>query len=179
MAFIVFERLFFVCLQALHVVQLLVVAAQGEKLFVRAAFDDFSFVEDADFVGVLDGAQTVCDGDGRAGLHQSFERFLHETFRFGVEGRGRFVEDEDGRVFEDGASDADALALSAGETAAPVADHGVVALFGLHDEVMSIGDFGCGDDLVHGGVLHSEGDIVVECVVEEDGFLVDVADERA
>ena len=65
------------------------------------------------------------------------------------------------------------------ETAAPVADHGVVALFGLHDEVMSVGDFGCGDDLVHGGVLHSEGDIVVECVVEEDGFLVDVADERA
>ena len=44
---------------------------------------------------------------------------------------------------------------------------------------MGIGNLGRLDHLLHGGVLHAEGDVVVEGVVEEDGLLVDVADEGA
>ena len=69
--------------------------------------------------------------------------------------------------------------MSAGESAAAVADDGVVPVFCLHDEVVGVGYLGCFDDLLHGGVLYAEGDVVVKGVVEEDGLLVDVADEGA
>lgn len=144
-----------------------------------AAFHYFSFIEHADFVGVLDGGKAVGDGNGGAGLHEPFERFLHEAFAFGVECRGGFVEDEDGRILEDGAGDGDALALSAGEAAAAVAHLGVVAFLAFHDEVVGIGDFRRFDDLLHRGVFHAEGNVVEETVVEEDGLLVDVANHGA
>lgn len=53
-------------LQALHVVQFLVVPIQGDKFLMGAAFHDFTFVEHTDFIGVLDGAEAVGDGNGRA-----------------------------------------------------------------------------------------------------------------
>ena len=56
------------------------------------------------------------------------ERGLHGALGFGVEGTGRFVEDENGRVLHDGARDGEALALAAGKHRAPLADDGVVAL---------------------------------------------------
>ena len=166
-------------LQLLHVVEAFVVTVFGDEFVVLTAFDYFTFVEDVDDVGVLDGGKAMGDGDGGAGLHQSVEGFLNEVLAFGVEGGGGFVKDEDGRVLEDGTGDADALPLSAWEPAAAVADDSVVALFCLHDEVVGIGNLGCFDDLLHGGVLYAEGDIVVEGVVEEDSFLIDVADEGA
>ena len=166
-------------LQALHVIQPLVVPVFGYQLLVRAVFHDFALVHDVDFVRVADGAQAVGDGDGGARLHQALQGFLHQAFALRVEGGGGFVQDEDGRVLQDGAGDADALALPAGQASAAVAYHRVVALLRLHDEIVGVGNLGRFDDLLHGSVLHAEGDVVVEGVVEEDGFLVDVADEGA
>ena len=117
-----------------------VVAAQGEEFLVRAALDDAAFVQDDDLVGVLDGAEAVGDGDGGAAGHELLEGLLDAALGLGVERGGGLVEDEDGRVLEDGAGDADALALAAGELDAPVADIGVVALFLLEDEVVGAGD---------------------------------------
>ena len=117
------------------------------------------------------------NGDGGAALHQSLQGLLHQTLALGVEGRGGLVEDEDGRVLEDGTGDADALALTAGEATTTVANHGVVAVLALHDEVVGIGYLSGLDDLFHRGVIYAEGDVVVEGVIEEDGLLVDVADE--
>ena len=159
--------------------EVLVVASLLDELFVCALFDDLSFVEDVDFVGVLDGGQAVGDGDGGACTHESLKGFLYESLALGVEGAGGFVKDEDGRVLEDGTGDGDALALTAAETAAAVADVCVVAVLALEDELVGIGDLGCFDDLFHRGVLDAEGYIIEEGVVEEDGFLVDVADEGA
>jgi len=49
-------------------------------------------------------------------------------FRRGVECRGRFVEEQDLGVAEEGAGDGDALFLAAGEGGAFCSDDGVVAL---------------------------------------------------
>ena len=43
---------------------------------------------------------------------------------------------------------------------------------------MGIGNLGSLDDLFHRGILHTECDIIIEGVVEEDSLLVDVAYQR-
>ena len=83
-----------------------VIAVELYQLFVSTRFYDFAFVHDTDEVGVFDGRQTVRDDQRRAIFHQVFESLLHQTFRFGVEGRCRFVEAKDRWVFEYGAGDA-------------------------------------------------------------------------
>ena len=78
-----------------------------------AAFHYLAFVEDMDDVGVLDGGEAVCYGDGGARLHEAVERLLDEVLALCVEGRGCLIKDEDRRILEDGAGDADALPLPA------------------------------------------------------------------
>ena len=48
-----------------------------------------------------------------AAVHQAIERLLHQRLAFGIERRGRLVEQQDRRVLQDGAGDGDALALAA------------------------------------------------------------------
>ena len=61
-------------------------------------------------MGVADRAQPVRDRDHGTALHQPLERLHHEFLGFGVERGSRLVQDEDRRVADDGAGDADALA---------------------------------------------------------------------
>ena len=158
----------------LHVAQAFVVAVEGKKFFMAAAFHNLSFVQHTDFISIADGGQAVGNSDGGAVLHQVLQRLLHHLFRFRVEGGGRFVQNQDGRVLQDGAGDAHPLALPAGQFAAPVAYHGVVSLFAGHDEVVGVGYLGGFNHLLHRGVLHAESNVVEERVVEQDGFLVHI-----
>ena len=45
----------------------------------------------------------------------------------------------------------------------------------LHDKVMSIGYLRSLDNLIHRGIRHTEGDIIIEGVIEKDGLLIDIA----
>ena len=64
------------------------------------------------------------------GFHKGGQRRVDESFGFGVQSGGGFVEDQDVRVFDEGAGDSDALLLAARELGAAGADIGVDA-FGL------------------------------------------------
>ena len=130
------------------------------------------------------------DGNGGTRLHESFQRILHQAFRLGIESGSGFIENQDGRILQNGTCNGDALSLSARQTAAAVADIGVVAVFRLHDEVVGIGNLGClfdfrveffrRDLLIRiFRFLVAKGDVVAEGIVEEDGLLVDVTDELA
>ena len=57
---------------------------------------------------------------------QGVDGLLHGVLGAGVQGAGRLVEDEHGRVAQDGAGDGEALLLAAGEAVAALADEGVV-----------------------------------------------------
>ena len=70
--------------------------------------------------------EPVCDDYGGASPHEFLQSLLHETLAFGVESRGGLVRIRIAGSFEDGAGNADALALASRKTAAAVADHGVV-----------------------------------------------------
>ena len=83
------------------------------------------------------------DDDDGALLHQGFNGALHGAFAFGVQRRRRLVEHDDGRVFEQGARDADALALAARQAPARFADARVPALRQAFDEVQALGGAYC------------------------------------
>ena len=144
---------------------------------MRSPFDDSTTIDDHDDVTVLNGGETVSDDEDGSTFHDRVHPLLNHFFGPAIDGASRFVENHDGRILEDGTCDAEALALSAAELAAAVADDGLVAVFGLEDEVMGVGDTRCLFHLFGGGMLDAESDVVVYGVVEEDGVLVYVAHE--
>ncbi len=113
------------------------------------------------------------DDDAGASLHEFGEGLLDGLLAFGVEGGGGFVENENGRVFEYGAGYAEALALSAAEGDAAVADGGLVAEREGVDEGVGVGDGGGLFDKVEAVVGVAEGNVVGDGVVEEDAVLRD------
>ena len=112
----------------LGLVELAVEAVLREQLVVRALLDDPAVVEHDDQVGVPHGREAVGDHERRPAHHQLVERVEDHGLGPRVDRRRRLVEDEDRRVLEERAGDADALALAAGELRTPLAELGLVAL---------------------------------------------------
>jgi hypothetical protein len=79
------------------------------ELVVRADGDDTSGVDHGDAIGMADGRKTMSDHQHRAPRHQPLERPLHDSLAVGVERARRFVEQQEGAVRENRASDRDAL----------------------------------------------------------------------
>ena len=77
----------------------------------------------------------------RTARNQPLERFLDLPLGLGVDAARRLVEDENPRIVQDRARDRDALALTARQCVPPLADHGVVALTELADEVVRVRRF--------------------------------------
>ena len=121
----------------------------------------------------------MSDNQRGAVLHQVVESILYQTFRFGVECRCGFVENQYLRVLEDGTGNADALALTARQFAAPVAYIRVVSFFGGNDKIVGIGYLGCLYHSFHCGVIYAKRNVVVECIVEKDCFLIYITHQRA
>ena len=79
------------------------------------------------------------------------KHLLDGLLAFQVDLAGGLVEDQDGRVAEDGPGQGDPLPLAAGEPAAERADHRVVALRQVRlDEVVGVGLLGRLDHLARG-----------------------------
>src|SRR5215510_16394323 len=87
--------------------------AAFEQLFVPALGHDLAAVEYEDAVGVADGRQAMRDDERRAAGPKPAESREDDLFRNRVEGRRRFVQNQDRRVLDDGARHAQALALAA------------------------------------------------------------------
>ena len=89
--------------------------------------------------GAANGSQTMRDDQHGASLHQVGQRGLHQRLAFGVKGRGGLIENQNRRIFEDGAGNGQALALAAGKAEALFADHCVVTLRHAEGEVVQPG----------------------------------------
>ena len=149
-----------------------------------AGLDDLAGIHNHQAVEHGDRRQTVGDGDDGAALHETVELLLDDRLHFGIERRGRLVEDEDRRVLENEAGDGDALALAARELDAALADQRVVAgaatlIDQVRDEIAGLGAAGGFGDLVVGGLGPAIADVVANGAMEERGVLRDDADLRA
>ncbi len=94
---------------------------------MRSLLGDVAVEEDEDLVGAAHGRKAMGDDDRRAATLQPVEGGLDLGLGFGIERRGRLVEEDDRRVAEEGAGDGNALALAAGKFGAALAKLGVVA----------------------------------------------------
>ena len=70
---------------------------------------DAAFADKVDCVTLLDRAQPVCDGDGRSALGSSVESILDYTFTVTVESGSGLIEQENGRISEQGTRNSNSL----------------------------------------------------------------------
>lgn len=152
-----------------------VALTSGEKTVVRAALDDAATFQDEDTIGAANRGEAVGNDQNGAVFHDAIEGLLDESFGFGIEGGGGFIEDENTGIMKDGAGDRDALALTAGQINSAFTDPGFVTLGKLFDELMGVGDFGGSDDLIAIVAHLSKGDVLGDRTGEQDGVLGDDA----
>ena len=106
----------------LELVQAIVDPAQGEQLLMRTLLAQFTFVENENSVGVLDGAEPVRDDQGGAALEQTVERLADQNFGFRVHARCCFVQDQKPWIVRKRPREANQLALPHGKSRAAFAD---------------------------------------------------------
>src|SRR4029450_9929488 len=89
--------------------------ALREELLVTSSLAESAFVQDENFVHVLNGRQAVRDSYRRTPGHESVQGIPNQQLCLGVDARRRFVEDEHPRVAGQGASEREELLLSGRE----------------------------------------------------------------
>src|SRR5260370_9785205 len=93
---------------------------------MRAAFGDDAVNQNNNLVGVAHGGGAVGNQNSGTALHNSAQAAKDAFLGLGVHGGKGIIEDQNARVAGDSAGDGGALLLSAGESDATFADHGVV-----------------------------------------------------
>ena len=82
---------------------------------MTALLDNTPGLHHANQVGPANGAQPVGNDDSRAANEQPLQRLLDQRLGHRVHAGGRFIQDQDARVGQDGPGNADQLALANGE----------------------------------------------------------------
>src|ERR1700688_1723865 len=82
----------------LQLEQLEIDAAFREQLLMGAGLAHPPLVKDQDLVHVLDGGETVGDGDRRAASDQRVQRVTNQQLRFRVDPRRRLVKNQHPRI---------------------------------------------------------------------------------
>jgi len=118
----------------------------------------------------------VGNDQGGASDHQVFEGLLDFQFRFTVQGRRGFIQDQDGGILEERPGDAETLPLASGKDRALLADDRVETVRQLVDELESVGRTGRLDDFLLALLNVAVGDVVAHGIVKEDGLLGNDAD---
>src|SRR5262245_15096147 len=126
--------------------------ALRQQFFVPSLGGDPSAIEHENAVRVANRRQAVRDDDCRSAGAQTPQRAEDNLLGDRVERRGRFVEDENRSVLDDGARDAQPLALAPREAAAGFGDFGIVAIRQPRDELVGVRRPRRGLDLLVGRV---------------------------
>ncbi len=135
-----------------------------------------TFFQNNDAIRIVDGAQTVRDGDYRAPFHQAFQRFHHHALGFRVESGSGLIQNEDGIIANDCARDSDALPLAAGKCVAALTHQRVVPMRHARDELIHVRELCRIHDLFLGRARVAIGNVVAHGSLKENGFLQHVAD---
>src|SRR5215469_12469509 len=121
----------------------------------------------------------MCDSQRGTILHQWLQSGLDQALRMGIKGTGRLVQNKNPRVFENNASDSNALLLTAGELVTALAHDSIVTVIKLHDTIMNSRCFGSRDHLFFCSIFTSVQQVFPDRGIEQVGFLSDDTYELA
>ena len=152
-----------------------------QQFFISTVSRESAVLHHIDGVAVLQSVQSVCNHYNSSRLRGVAYCVQNGFLGCSVEGAGGFVENEDFRVAEDGAGEADALALASAETDASLADDSVVVFGQRLDEIVKrCNARGLADLIVVGlFVRYAECDVPAYRIVAQIDLLRDVADLSA
>ena len=134
-------------------------AVPGEQVRVGAALDDASALEHDYQIGAADRGEPVSDDERGAVAYDLGEGPLDLVLGADVDAGRRVVEDQNGRVEQQGPSNGEPLPLAPGQRYPALADQRVVAAGQAVDEVVQLRDSRRGDDLFVRCVVDSVGDV--------------------
>ena len=133
--------------------------------------DQTSAIDHADAVGALDRRQAVRDDQDCSPGADLAHVGHHRIFRFVVQGAGRFIQDDDARVVDQGPGDRKALSLSARKIRPMLLDQRVVLIRQFEDEIMGGGQLCRCDDAIDGHAGIAYGDVLAYRATEEEILL--------
>ncbi len=119
------------------------------------------------------------DQDAGAALHELVERALDRGLGLVVDGRRRLVQDQDGRILQDGARQREPLALAARQLHAALAHRRAVALRQAADELVRLGRLRGAHDVGLRDIAQSIPDVLGHRAVGQEAVLRHVADRAA
>ena len=140
---------------------------------------NLTLVNNDNFIGILNGTQSVSDNHRGTPLQQLIQRILNELLALGIKSRGRLVKDKYIGVFQHRTGNAQTLTLTAREFRSTISDICVVALRTLHNKVVRICHLARLNNLLVGSVTTTKHYVALYRVVEENGLLRHKAHRRA
>ena len=141
-----------------------------------AAFCDHTVGNGNDPARIADGRKPVGNDQGGAALRQGIKGTLDLGFCHTVQCGSGFVQDENGRVFQEDTGNGDPLLLSAGEKRAPFAHIGVKALGHSQNIIENFCFPGGLHHFLHGGIGFAVADIFKHRIGKEENILLNDAD---
>src|SRR6476469_9923103 len=164
------------CSAIRHILELeggepLVLTAPQQEFVVGSRFDNRAAIQDDDPVGPLNRGQAMCNHQRRPVGHEIAQRQLHDAFGLGIERRGSFIQNEQGRIAQNRPCDRQSLPLSAGQLDASLAYHRLVALRKSLDKLLRERQRCRLYNLGLCRAYTSEGDVVEHRVIEQHHIL--------
>src|SRR5438093_361642 len=110
--------------------------AAGLQFCRLTCLDDDAVHENSYAICQLGRGRTVGNDEDRAPPHKALERLEQDLLRLEIDGRGRLVQDQDRRVFQESSSDRNALTLTTRQRYSSLADIAVIAVGKIEDELV-------------------------------------------
>ena len=133
---------------------------------MTAVLDDHTFLTRDDAIRHPDGRQPVGDDENRPSRTDAAHVGLDDLLALIVERAGGFVEDQNARITNQRSGNGDALALSAREARAALANLGVLTFRKIENEFMRAGELRRCDHPVERDSRISQRDVVLDGAVQ-------------
>lgn len=143
------------------------------EITMRSAFDDFSLIEDNDFIAMTECREPMSDDYRSLPLREIPKSILHSRFRLTVEMRGCLIKDDNRCILEKYSGNTDTLSLPARELDSSLTNNGFESKRQRINKFTQKRFFEHIADLSLTRIRFSIDDVMSKSVVEEYGFLWD------
>lgn len=143
------------------------------EITMRSAFDDFSLIEDNDFIAMAERRESMSDDYRGLSLCEIPKSILHSRFRLTIEMRCRLIKDDNRCILEKYSGNTDTLPLPARELDSSLTNNGFESKRQRINKFTQKRFLEHIADLSLTRIRFSIDDIMSKSVIEEYGFLWD------